>query len=259
MPFHAIATLSGGRRKVIVNKTEEQVLTDCVIPFVSTGLMKAKWGATVQSYQVLELRIYKTNNAWVKTSGVPLEKFIGKAQNRFKAFEKRANESLSVSAHRVFVIMPIQGDQYGTQDDQRIWTEFDKRFEVIETLLGSHDAVAIRIDKEHTLDELVKRIKEEIERSQFVVADLTDERPSCYFEAGYAEALRKPVIYVASKESVVNPKTPTKIHFDIHRNINLFVNHKQLREKLDASIKKNRERLFSKEPLGSSFTERADA
>lgn len=259
MPFHAIATLSGSRRKVIVNKTEEQILTDCVIPFVSTGLMKAKWGAKVQSYQVLELRIYNTNSSWVKASGIPLEKFIGRAQNRFKAFEKRAKEALSVSAHRVFVIIPIQGDQYGTQDDQRIWTEFDKRFEVIEKLLGSHDAVAIRIDKEHTLDELVKRIKEEIERSQFVVADLTDERPSCYFEAGYAEALRKPVIYVASKESVVNPKTPTRIHFDIHRNINLFVNHKQLREKLDASIKKNRQRLFSKEPVASSFTESADA
>ena len=258
MQFHAIATLSGGRRKVIVNKTEEQILTDCVIPFVSTGVMKAKWGAKLQSYQVLELRIYRTNPPWVKASGVPLEKFIGKAQNRFKTFEKRAKEALSVSAHRVFVVMPIQGDQYGTQDDQRIWAEFDKRFEVIEKLLGSHDAVAIRIDKEHTLDELVKRIKEEIERAQFVIADLTDERPSCYFEVGYAEALRKPVIYVASKESVVNPKTPTKIHFDIHRNINTFVNHKQLKERVDDSIKKNRKRLFAKGATDSSLTTSAD-
>ena len=254
MPFHAIATLSGRRRKVIVNKTEEQILTDCVIPFVSTGVMKAKWGAKVQSYQVLELRIYRTDTPWVKPSGVPLEQFIGKAPNRFKAFEKRAKAALSVSAHRVFIVMPIQGDQYGTQDEQRVSAEFDKRFEVVEKLLGKHDAVAIRIDKEHTLDELVIRIKEEIERAQFVIADLTDERPSCYFEVGYAEALRKPVIYVASKESVVNPKTPTKIHFDIHRNINTFVNHKQLREKLDESIKKNRKRLFARQGASPSLT-----
>ncbi len=164
---------------------------------------------------------------------------------------------MSVSAHRVFVIMPIQGDEYGTQDDQRIQAEFDKRFEVIEKLLGSHDAVAIRIDKEHTLGELVKRIKEEIERAQFVIADLTDERPSCYFEVGYAEALRKPIIYVASKESVINPKTPTKIHFDIHRNVNMFVNHKQLKEKLDQSIKKNRKILFASARTGSSGTKAA--
>ena len=55
--------------------------------------------------------------------------------------------------------MPIQGEEYGSQDEQRIRTEYDKRFQVIEKLLGSHDAVAIRIDKEHTLDELVKRIR----------------------------------------------------------------------------------------------------
>jgi nucleoside 2-deoxyribosyltransferase len=93
---------------------------------------------------------------------------------------------------------------------------------------------------------LVKRIKEEIERAQFVIADLTDERPSCYFEAGYAEALKKPTIFIASKESVVNPKTPTRIHFDIHRNVNYFVNQAELRSKLKAAIEKNTKILFSK-------------
>lgn len=61
-------------------------------------------------------------------------------------------------------------------------------------------------------------------------------------------------IYVASKESVVSPKTPTKIHFDIHRNINTFVNHKQLREKLDESIKKNRKRLFARQGASPGLT-----
>lgn len=104
----------------------------------------------------------------------------------------------------------------------------------------------------------MKRIKEEIERAQFVIADLTDERPSCYFEAGYAEALRKPVIYIASKESVVNPKTLTKVHFDIHRNINTFVNLKQLKEKLDESIRKNRSRLFAKKTPDSGLASSGD-
>ena len=122
--------------------------------------------------------------------------------------------------------------------------EFDQRFEVIESLLGKLGAVAIRIDKEHTLDELVRRIKEEIERSTFVIADLTDERPSCYFEAGYAEALRKPIVFIASKESVVNPKSKTHVHFDIHRNIKFFVNHAEMKEKLKAVIEKNRARLM---------------
>lgn len=245
--FHAIATLSGGRRKSIVNKTEEQMFTNYVIPFESNGVIQEKWGAKLQSYQVLELRIFATNSAWHKASGTTLEEHIGKAQNRYSNFAKRAKKAIASPAHRVFVVMPIQGDQYGSQDDQRIWEEFDRRFEVIEKLLGKHDSVAIRIDKEHTLDELVKRIKEEIERAVFLIADLTDERPSCYFEAGYAEALNKPVIYIASKESVVRPKTDTKVHFDIHRNVNFFVNHKQLKEKLDSAITKNRDKLFSQD------------
>ena len=246
MYYHAIATLSGGRRKSIVNKSEEQMLTDYVIPFKRTGVIKARWGSATQSYQVLELRVVATKGAWYKASGVPLDKFIGSAKNRYATFERRAEKALGVVAHRVFVVMPIQGEQFGSQDEQRIWREYDERFETIERLLGKYDAVAIRIDKEHTLDELVKRIKEEIEQCQFVIADLTDERPSCYFEAGYAEALKKPIVFVASKESVVHPRTGTKIHFDIHRNVNYFTNMKELRSKLKAALDKNRQLLFSK-------------
>lgn len=245
MYFHAIAVLPGGRRKSIVNKSEEQMLTDFVIPFVKNGVIKARWGSSTQSYQVLELRIYGTEKSWDKKSGVQIDKFLGTAKNRFAQFEKRANKSLGATVHRVFIVMPIQGEKFGTQDEQRIWKEYDARFEVIENLLGRYDAVAIRIDKEHTLDELVKKIKEEIEKSAFVIADLTDERPSCYFEAGYAEALKKPIIFMASKESVVNPKTATKIHFDIHRNVNYFTNTKELRSKLKSALDKNSSRLFT--------------
>lgn len=245
MHYHAIAVLPGSRRKSIVNKSEDQMLTDVVLPFVRAGVVKAKWGDRTQSYQVLELRVYATKTPWHKGSGIALDKFIGKAKNRFTAFESRAKKALGVTAHRIFVVMPIQGEQFGTQDEQRIWREFDSRFEAIEKTVGAFEAVAIRIDKEYTLDELVKRIKEEIQKARFVIADLTDERPSCYFEVGYAEALKKPVVYVASKESVVNPKTPTKIHFDIHRNVNFFTNNKELKAKLKSVIEKNSKKLFS--------------
>jgi nucleoside 2-deoxyribosyltransferase len=242
--YHAIAVLAGGRQKSIVNKTEDQILSNVVIPFVSTGVVQAAWGKTTQSYQVLELRIYKTDRSWDKKSTVPLDQFIGSAQNRFKHFEKKANALLSKSKYRVFVIMPIQGEKFGSQDEQRIYREYDERFEVIESLLSKHKCVAIRIDKEHPIQDLVARIKEEIKKSQFVVADLTDERPSCYFEAGYAEALKRPVIYIASKESVAKPGQKTKIHFDIHMNVNHFTNSRELRAKLEQSIQKNRDLLF---------------
>ena len=244
MFFHAIAILSADRRKSIVNKSEDDMLTELVIPYIQNGVIRAKWGEKEQTYQVNELRIFKTSEPWDKKSGVSLDDFLKNKRNVFQTFEKRAQKALKPPAHRVFIVMPIQGDKFGSQDDQRIYREFDERFERIETVISDYDSVAIRIDKEIPLDDLVKRIKEEIRKSKFVIADLTDERPSCYFEAGYAEALGRRLIYIASKESVVAPGKPTKIHFDIHQNIQFFVNLDEMENKIRAAIEKNKESLF---------------
>ncbi len=149
--------------------------------------------------------------------------------------------------------MPIQGAKFGTQNDQRIYEEYDKRFEKLESLIGTLDCVAIRIDKEHPLEDLVGRIKEEIQKAQFLIADLTDERPSCYFEAGFAEALKKPIIYVSSKESVVTPGQGTKIHFDVHMSVNFFTNHEEMASKVRSAIEKNRSLLFPVEGTKESL------
>lgn len=244
--YHAIAILPGGRKKSIINKTEEQMMTEVVIPFESDRVVTASWGET-RMYQAVDLMIYKTEKVWDKKSGENFEKFIGKGRNIFSRFQKRAKKAVLLKSYRVFIVMPIQGDRFGTQDDQRIFEEFDRRYEILETMLGKFKCVAIRIDKEHPMEDLVGRIKDEIRKAKFVIADLTDERPSCYFEAGYAEALGRQVIYVASKESVIRPKEKTKIHFDIHKNVNYFTNATELKAKVKSVIEKNRSLLFSKD------------
>jgi nucleoside 2-deoxyribosyltransferase len=247
MYYHAIAVLAGGRKKSIVNKTEDQILTQIVLPYVTDGLVKVRWGSSTQSYQVIDLRIYKTKNAWYKKGGILLDNFIAKSKNVYSRFERRAKSILSKGTFRVFVIMPIQGEKFGTQDDQRIYKEFDGRFEALEKLLSKYNCVPIRIDKEHPIEELVRRIKEEIRKAHFVIADVTEERPSCYFEAGYADALAKPIIYIGSKESVMNPRIPTKVHFDIHMHVNFFVNHNDMVEKVKNVIEKNKQKLFAEQ------------
>jgi nucleoside 2-deoxyribosyltransferase len=244
MPFHAIATLSGDRQKTIPNRTDGEILSEVVLPFIATGVITAKWGAKNQSYQVLELRVYETKDKWDKRKG-PLSELIKGKKNQFARFSAKAEQLLATNKPKVFVVMPIQGEKHGDQEQQRIYKEYEERFEAIEAVISDAGGVAIRIDKEHPLEDLVGRIKKEIRAAVFVVADMTDERPSCYFEAGYAEALGRPVIYVASKQSVVKPGTPTKIHFDIHMNIQFFANHKELREKLKAAIEKNKADLFA--------------
>jgi nucleoside 2-deoxyribosyltransferase len=243
VPYHAIAVLSGDRQKTLPNKTEGQLLSEVVLPFVANGIVKAKWGAKIQSYQVLEVRIYKTKVAWDKRRG-PLADSIKGKRNLYQSFRDKADSLLSINKPKVFVITPIQGEKHGDQEQQRVFREFDERFEAVESVISEAGGVAIRIDKEHALEDLVGRIKKEIQASAFVIADLTDERPSCYFEAGFAEALGKQIIYVASKNSVARPGTKTVIHFDIHMNLNYFSNHEELKEKLVAAIKKNRDKLF---------------
>ncbi len=244
MPFHAIAVLSGNRQKTIPNRSEDQLLSEVVLPFISKGVITAKWGKKTQSYQVLELRIYETTSLWDKRTG-PLSDLTKGKPNRFKRFEQRAQTLLGKNSPRVFVVMPIQGEKHGTQEDQRVYREYDERFVAVESVIAKFGGVAIRIDKEHPLEDLVGRIKKEIRDAAFIVADLTDERPSCYFEAGYAEALPRPVVYVASKQSVLKPGAATRIHFDIHMNVHLFTNHKELKDKLGEAISKNKGRLFA--------------
>jgi len=246
MPYHAIALLSGGRQKTLPNKTESDMLSQVVLPFVANGTITARWGSKIHSYQVLELAIYQTKESWDKKNG-PLADLTKNKKNCFEKFNKEAEKLLAKDKPKIFVITPIQGSKHGDQEQQRILTEYDKRFEIIEKIVGGFGAIAIRIDRESPLEDLVGRIKKEIKSSQFVIADLTDERQSCYFEAGYSEASGKDVIYIASKNSVMQPGTATKVHFDIHMNVQFFTNHSEMEEKIRVTITKNKSILFPAE------------
>ncbi|MDQ6892655.1 MAG: nucleoside 2-deoxyribosyltransferase [Acidobacteriota bacterium] len=249
MPFfHVLALRGRNKTKLINNRSEAQVLSDYVIPYLQTGTIQTSWGGKIQTVPVADLEVYRTQDRYDKKRGIPFDKFKRKKRNLFPALSAKAQRALSQKKTRVFVIMPIQGEEAGTQEEQRVFTEYEARFDAINSVLNDLGCFGIRIDKEYPLDELVRRIKDEIERAQFLVADLTDERPSCYFEAGFAEGHGKPVIYVASENSVMDPKKETKIHFDIHRNVQFFRNRAQLATKIRAVFEKNRDVLLGDQP-----------
>lgn len=241
------AQLPGGEQKAVSNRSHEIAL-EIVLEFRRDNTLTTQWGKKTQTRQAYELRIYETEERWDRRRGT-LADFVRGKRNVYQRLEREARKLLPPSRDRVFVVTPIQGDKYGTQSEQNVYREYDARFDVIEDAVREFDCVAIRIDKEAPLGGLVERIKDEIRRAKFVVADLTDERPSCYFEAGYAEALGKPVVYVSSRESVMEPGSDTRIHFDIHQNIGYFTNHAQLAETLWVTIQQNRDRLLGETRL----------
>lgn len=49
----------------------------------------------------------------------------------------------------------------------------------------------VRVDREVHKDRISERIRYNIKRSAVVIVDLTEDKPNCYFEAGYAVALNE--------------------------------------------------------------------
>lgn len=67
-----------------------------------------------------------------------------------------------------------------------------------------------RIDEKPKAGSIDDRLRVEILRSRFLIAELTDGNHGAYWEAGFAEGLRRPVIYMCTKDHWKRERT----HFD---------------------------------------------
>jgi hypothetical protein len=65
----------------------------------------------------------------------------------------------------------------------------------------------LRVDEIQDSGKITDQILKELGKSEIVLVDLTGERPNCYYEAGYAHALEKKVIFTL--------KRGEKVHFDL--------------------------------------------
>jgi hypothetical protein len=64
-----------------------------------------------------------------------------------------------------------------------------------------------RIDEIQDSGSITNQILEELAQSAIVLADLMGERPNCYYEAGFAHAIGKEIIFTVRKGS--------SVHFDL--------------------------------------------
>jgi len=104
-----------------------------------------------------------------------------------------------------------------------------------------------RVDRHNAGDLLKSEIVEFIERSQIIVADVTNERPNCYLEIGYAMGLGKKTNLILTAREDHHHGSPNysnsgpKVHFDLEGYDILFWDPSDLgdfREQLSKRIRR---------------------
>jgi hypothetical protein len=109
----------------------------------------------------------------------------------------RGDTARSYRPNTAFLLMWINPDLPELNDVRDTVQEVFKKFNI----------KATRADEIEHEGVITERIIQEIAASEFIFADLTGERPSVYYEVGYAHAVGKRVILYRKKG--------TKIHFDL--------------------------------------------
>ncbi len=133
---------------------------------------------------------------------------VAEAQVAYSAAHKGANghaiplPPIELKQRSVFVAMPFS-------------EEFDDvyQFGIYATVRRCGYACE-KVDQAMFTGSIVDRITEGIRAADFLIADLTDERPNVYLEVGFAWALKKPVIILAREGQ--------RLHFDVSHHRCLF-------------------------------------
>jgi len=116
----------------------------------------------------------------------------------FGGFDYDPDDQGTFESNMVFVAMPFLGDD--VQD----------KYSAIKDECSKLGLQVNRVDENVGSGFIIKEITELIEQAEFIIFDLTQERPNVYYELGYAHGVgNEPLdILLIAKEG-------TKIHFDI--------------------------------------------
>lgn len=136
-----------------------------------------------------------------------------------------------------FVIMSYSGDPV-------VESYYDEAIKQAVERLGLG---CVRVDREHYQDRISERIRDNIKGSVAIIVDLTEDRPNCYFEAGYAVALNEAGLGATPNRPIIFQRLNAPPRFEPHIPFDLqdypFILYttigslrRQLKEKLKALL-----------------------
>jgi len=215
MYYHVIASIIDNPKRLWWNKTKEDLTNEILVPFVNKQVKFVNKGGRKILFNfnsISYLRIIETNTRLYKRSkSIPIEFENDQFINEHDVTEKFLNEirgisfvpSSSILQHlftvpinQVFVIM-----QYNNSVVDSAYRE------VIKPVIEAHGLVSYQVSEVQDGGNISEQIIQNIAKSKIIIAELTGERPNCYYEAGFAQALGKEMIFCIHENHTV--------HFDL--------------------------------------------
>jgi hypothetical protein len=220
MYYHARIAY-GGISHYWWNKSRDTLCADLVLPFVNghVVLIKKQIQQRGNSKVLLNLKsantlsLYRTDSRLERGTdgGIPVEfrsgaiystdctaEVIDELRSSQAPVGSRSllQHALATPKNQVFVVM-----KFGEP-------RLDSAYEgVIRPLIEEFSLKPLRIDEVQNSGPITDQVLEEISSSKYVLADLTGERPNCYYECGFAHAIgRELILTIAANEPV---------HFDL--------------------------------------------
>mgnify|MGYP000965611467 CR=1 FL=1 len=217
MWYHAIAHY-GARSRYWWNRTRETLAADVVIPFITKQVVTAtRQGVnslfnfgTVDYVTVVKSKEKLKRSASGKTPSELSDQAFIKANEATQEFIAELKLGAAPTRERSLMQMaltPPQNKMFVVMKfgDAALDSAFEGVYER-EGLAAGFEQV-IRVDKIQDSGNISQQIVEHIATSRLVIADLSGERPNCYYEAGFAHALGKPIVFCVREQD--------KIHFDL--------------------------------------------
>jgi hypothetical protein len=139
----------------------------------------------------------------------------GASSDPFYYYQSPQTEKCELKRNTAFILMAMDPDD----------PELEDVYRTIKDVCLSFGINAYRADEIEHQDRITDRILSEIKTCEFLIADLSHERPNVYYEIGYAHATAKrPILY---------RKKGTRLHFDLSvHNVPEYRNITELRDLL---------------------------